>query len=154
MQLPLPQRSLATARLLIPLLVQIVASIAAFGGLLGMQAIKHQIDLAEVFYRVLGGQSLGLLFIYLIFFNEEFSISLSRQRWLVLAFNIALIPIFFFLSFRTSMLDLHETWEGIVGLHAVAFFMASLAWYLFMRRHSFMVGVNVWTGLPEDWSEE
>ena len=43
-QLPLPQRHIATARLLIPLLVQMGASVAAFVGILGLQLVKSQID--------------------------------------------------------------------------------------------------------------
>lgn len=153
-QLPIPRRSLATGRLLVPLVVQLSISIAGFIGILAMQLVKGQADLMEAAFRVLSGQSLGLLLIYFVFFNEELSIALSRRRWLILTITIVLIPASIFLSFFTPILNTHETWPGIATFHAIAVFMALLSWFMFLRRYSFLVGINVWTGLPEDWSEE
>ena len=152
-QLPIPPHIIYGARLASTAALQLYVTVLAWFGMVLSQSYKQDLDFGEVGLHTLGAQGMTLFFILFVYLNEEVSLYLSPWRWAVIALNVLMIPFFAFLAFQTSAMDYYETWSGVTVSHIVAVLMALVSYQLFLRRRSFLVGLNAWTGLPEDWTE-
>ncbi len=152
--LPLNNRSIGIGRLTMPLIVQLTATLLAAVGMsiLYLLAPLTSPSLDASLLTILGSQAINLVLIGCIYFNEELSIRLSRRRWAALALNIGLAPAFALILVGTDLIKPYDSWNSILFCHLAAVLAAGLSLYLFSRRGNHMVGINAWTGLPENWS--
>lgn len=152
--LPLSHLSIALGRLTMPLIMQLTASTLAAVGMTTYHLLAplSSPSIEASVLTILGAQAINLVLIGCIYLNEELSLRLSRQRWAALVLNLGLAPLFALIVVGTDLLEPYESWNSVLVCHLAAILAAGLSLYLFTRRQNQLVGVNAWTGLPEDWS--
>lgn len=148
--LPVPFRTLAAARLLLPFLVQGAVGVLAVVGLSLAQMTVGHVD-PEDLAQLLGSQAFTLLAILAVYLHEELSVLAGPSRWAAIAINLLIAAIFLPVAFHMD--DLFLSWPGVFLGHGLAVLLASAAYTLFVRRPSYLVGVSPLTGFPKDWSE-
>lgn len=147
--LPLRPVEMVAARLVTVLLVQAVATAVALVGVMVTAAVRGAPD-PRIWAMLLGAQGFALIAIAVVHLHEELTWILSRRRWALIVLNVGLVAFSAALAFSATVID---SWPYVVATYVVAGALAMATVTLFVRRRSFLVGVNCVTGFPVDWSE-
>ena len=153
--LPIPRSQIGAARLVGPLLIQIgVLAFCLFGLLFGT-LINGGFDegAADPLMRaLLGAEGFVLATIMFVYFHEELMIWGVRWRWGTLLINIASVIFFGGVTFVClSHFAGFDSWAGILISHVLGSFMGVSAYLLFQRRKEMLIGIDAWTGCPQNW---
>ena len=152
--LPVARHQIGGARLLSLFVVQIGMLLICFSGaciasLFGGDAPFHP----ELVRYLFAGHGFVLLTMTFVYLHEEIMLRTSHWRWGSWGVNLAAIAFFAvatFFAFR--YFGGYESWEGVILMHFMSLGFGVCAYVLFPQRKDMLMGVNAFSGCPENWS--
>lgn len=149
-QLPVSIRQIARARLLSPVVIQTTATLLVFPSW-GLAWVLWGLKDPQMFPDLFGMHGFGLMTILVIHLQEEMSLAVPRERWIVVSTQLVFSALFVAMMLFTQ--DLIRTWTGAALSHGVALLAGVAAFQLFIRRRDYLRRISPMTGFPENWQE-
>lgn len=149
--LPTSPVAVALARVLGTLLVQTGLALVAAVVLLVVAPLDGGVRPETL--PLLAGHGAALFVLYWSYLSEEMNIALIGRRVLLVAANVVVVLVLFWLCLRVGFL---EAWKGLdlastLRIEAAALALGALAVTVHPLRRSHLVGVSPYTGLPRIW---